>query len=1189
MDDLASLERAIAALEAQRATLGDAVVDTALAPLLDKRAGMVGGRGIEQRKLVTVLFADLVDFTVLSQSLDAEDVRSIVDRYFRPWHRVIDDHGGVVEKFIGDAVMAVFGLYRSQEDDPERAVRAALAMRGSLTELNDEFAQEYDARVAMRVGIDTGDVVVSTLGDRPGQDFVVVGEVVNRAARLQAAAPPGGVMISHDTRRHLRGAFVLDACPGLALKGIAQPVDAFVVVSEPPPGSALEEGHRIEGIQTRTVGRELELRRLQDLFNDVVDDRRWRVVTVLADAGLGKSRLLHDFSVGLLDVQEPVWRFRGRATPSSMNLPNALLHDVMAARLEIQESDESATVQAKWADGVGRLLGHGEVGVGNALVLATWLGFEVGEPPQLRSARLDPEGLSDRASSYLAEYFERFAADQPVVLLLEDLHWADDGSLSWLDAAASRLRDSPILVVGTARPTLLERRPHWGEGLDHHVRLPLGRLSRRESRQLLTEILQRADHVPGSLSDLVVGVAEGNPFYIEELVKWLLEADVITRDEDTWRVVEDRIDAVRVPPTLKGLLQARLDALAAAEREILDRASVIGRVFWDSAVDHLGREAADERGEVTAASGVLDGLRAREVVYRRERSSFDDTTEFLFKHALLRDVAYDSVLKARRRAYHSRAGRWLERTTERSRRADQYAGLIAEHYDHGGDPVAAEWYLRAGRQAAAVYANPEAVRLLGRGLELGPPPLLRFDLLLAREAVLDRMGDRTAQETDFAAMERALANLDDPARRAQFLLRRSNWAFKHSEYPTGVTAALEAVAAARMAGDVALEAEAHLWAGSNLAWHRRYDEAAVSLERALGQAQAAGAPRLVGETLRYLSMVANDRSEFAAARRFGEEALATSRQSDDLEGESMALAQLGNVFYNEGRYDEATAYFEQSLPVFRSSGHRYREAVATSNLGMLVLVQGYLADGRRMIHESLEQCLLLGDREAAATALGVLGELGRTTGDWAGARAHFAEALAEAENLGFAALVSDVQLGLGLVAAGEGSSSEAIERTATAVRFARTAGSALAEARALLGSGYALRNGGRIEEAAAAFEAALDLAEALALGYLAAEARVGLADVAALRGDLARGVDLVEPVLAHLSLAELAGCLEPGQVFLGCHRVVSAAGDERVNGVLAGARAYFDELVERIGDDELRRGFLERVPVNAELRALAAV
>jgi class 3 adenylate cyclase len=270
-DDLPAVERAIAALEAQRSVLGDDVVETALAPLRERQAQLAAGQWGEQRKQVTVLFADLVDFTVLSRQLDPEDTRSVVEACFSRWQAAIEGHGGVVEKFIGDAVMAVFGLQRSYEDDAVRAVRAGLAMTAATAALSEEVERRFGVTPRMRVGVDTGEVVVSTLGERAGHDFVAVGPTVNRAARLQAAAPIGGVLLSTETYRQVRRAFNVQPVPGLELKGLDAPVDAYVVVSERPRGFRLDQLGVVEGIEASTVGRGGEIRFLQDRFLDVVD------------------------------------------------------------------------------------------------------------------------------------------------------------------------------------------------------------------------------------------------------------------------------------------------------------------------------------------------------------------------------------------------------------------------------------------------------------------------------------------------------------------------------------------------------------------------------------------------------------------------------------------------------------------------------------------------------------------------------------------------------------------------------------------------------------------------------------------------------------------------------------------------------------------------------------------------------
>src|SRR5215210_3197308 len=357
--ELTALEQAIAALEGQRQILGDQVVETALAPLVDKRDRLLAASVGEQRKLVTVLFADLVDSTPLAQRLDAEDLQQVMSRYFAAVRAAVEAEGGVVEKFIGDAVMAVFGLYRSREDDAARAVRAALAVVAAVEELSAHAQESHGAPLLVRVGIDTGEMVVTGLAERASGDFLVVGDTANRAARLQAAAEPGTVLLSEETVRQVRGVFGLRRIPGLHLKGIEGPVDAYVVASADREGF-WPETRGVEGVVTRTVGREAELRVLRDTFAGVVAEGGRRIVTVLGEAGVGKSRLVHDVETWLARLPTEVWVLRGRASPSTQGVANALLRSVFAERLGIRSTDDPERVRRRWSQGWTQLHGGTE-------------------------------------------------------------------------------------------------------------------------------------------------------------------------------------------------------------------------------------------------------------------------------------------------------------------------------------------------------------------------------------------------------------------------------------------------------------------------------------------------------------------------------------------------------------------------------------------------------------------------------------------------------------------------------------------------------------------------------------------------------------------------------------------------------------------------------------------------------------
>ncbi len=1166
-DEIASVDRAIAALEAQREILGDAVVDTALDPLRARRVELDAPR-TEQRRLVTVVFADLVDFTVLSRKLDPEDTREVVGAYFARWQRVIEEQGGVVEKFIGDAVMAVFGLNRSYEDDAHRAIRAALAMLEDLDQLNDEVSQRYGVTLHMRVGIDTGEVVVSTLGERAGHGFVAVGPTVNRAARLEAAAPVDRVLISAETQRLVRGSFGIEARAGLTLKGIDEPVDAFVVVYERRLEFRLDPSGRIEGVETSTVGRDLQLRFLQDRMLDVIDESRWRVVTVMGDAGVGKSRLLYDFDAWLNERTEPVWWFGARAAPASQHGVNVLLRDLLTSRLDIAIDDASEEVRARLTQGF--VAAHGpENGPRLAALVGAWLGFESDASFELPS---DPQTLRDQGTEALGEYFRRLSDQAPVVMLLEDLHWADEGSLRWLDAVAPVLAEAQVLVVATSRPSLLERHPRWGEGLTQHVRLSLTPLSRRESRELVRQILRHVERVPDELVGLVIDNAEGNPFYIEELVTWLIDAGVITRSEPHWLVHEELVRTVAVPSTLKGVLQSRLDALTLDERNLLQRASVVGRVFWDLAVAHLDDQPAAADGSSSSSS--LEHLRRRELLLQREVSRFASAREFLFKHALLRDVAYDGVLRAHRERYHRRAADWLAETSAAVGRQDEYAAIIAEHYERARDPAAAGWYLRAGAQAAGVYALTEARRMLDSALELAPSENhhLRFDILLEREELLDRLGERVPQQQALAEMAALAAHLDPP-RQIRLDLAQSRVQFSHSEYDDARRFAERAADLAGQINHPELMAEATLLQGKALTWAADGEAAHVCLLRAVELARQVRRPAALGESLRYLSMLASNSGDFPTSLEYAAQAREVFARAGEPELEGTALAQGAITYFNLGRYDEAQAALEETLPIFRRSGHRYRETINMGNLSSIALMRGQLASAERWARQAIEMAHQLEELEAGVTYALVLGsvatltsrfELGRTelhraldTARQIAADVHLGEALARLSTLELAAGDRDLALELGR------ESAEVMGRVA----------SGLDRGCAHLSHGYVASAAGLWDEAQAAFADAHAGFLETELEPLVREATVGLARVAAARGQHADALEQLGPVLEHLDTTGLSQTWSAGEMLLSCHRILVDAGDPRAGEVLQRARSYLAAMAAEVGDPELVAGF----------------
>jgi predicted ATPase len=692
------------------------------------------------------------------------------------------------------------------------------------------------------------------------------------------------------------------------------------------------------------------------------------------------------------------------------------------------------------------------------------------------------------------------------------------------------------------------------------------------------------------MMDLIVDAADGNAFYIEELVTWLIDAGVIVRDGDRWHVIEDRVETARVPPTLKGVLQARLDALPAPEHLALQRAAVIGRIFWDDAVDDLGSATELATGRDVQAAEALEQLRSRAVVFEREQSAFDGTREFLFKHALLRDATYESVLRSHRQVYHGLAARWLERTTRRSRRTDQYASLIADHHAGAGDGAAAAlWYLRAGRQASAVHALTEAARLLERGAEVAPADAarLRFDLLLAREDVLERLADRPAQMAVLAALDEAQEQLQDPECTVRVLVARSRRSFNDSDYTAQSHTAQRAVELARDAGLAEMEVEARLWWGKGLTWDFQHDAAQAVLQKTLEGARRTGQRRLVGETLRYLAIVANNRSEFPEAVSLLEQARDVHRADGDAESEVVVVVQLSSVLYNQGHYAAARVLLEEALPVFMASGYKYRQAVAMSNLGVLLLALGELGSARRYLLEGLELSRIVGDKENMACCYAGLGDLYRRAGDLDLAETDFRRAVAMSGEIGSSAVSSEAILGLALVRLERGDTEDARRIAVDAVEDARCGASRMAEARALVAAGRIELRSGRPDQAGPLLRHGLQLAEELALDVVVVEAKAALARHAIATGQADQAQAFVDDVLAHLAPSDLAGALDPGEVYVACLQVLEALHDDRASVARRAARAYLDHAAAVIDEADLRSGILTRVPTHVELaRAL---
>ncbi len=964
------LESAIAALEAQRALLGNATVDAALGPMRDKLALVRSQtRSQDQRlKAVSVLFADIVGSTAMSRELDPEDIHAILDGALARFSALIVARDGRVLQYAGDSLLAVFGADGAHENDAENAVHAGLAILAEAKLVAAQVKAEHGHDgFDVRVGISSGPVL---LGGGVDEEGSIRGITVNTAARMEQTAPTGALRISHEAYRHVRGVFDVVEQPPIEVKGIGTPLRNYLVQRAKPRAFRIAS-RGIEGVESHMIGRDVELKRLTEAIDEVTEDCTLAVITVIGDAGIGKSRLIHEFS-GWMELQtQRVWIFRGRADTHGELVPYGVVRDLFCWRFQIDDSDPLPEARRKLVTALEPAFGDGAGE--RAALIGHLIGLDFSGSPFISGIIGDPKQIRDRAFHAAAQYLRHMGERQSVVMLLEDLHWADEGSLDFVNHIAQTCRDVPMLILCAARPSLFERRPLWGSGQEQHERVELTPLNRRASRELANALLQKIAEPPAVLRELITAGAEGNPYYMEELTKMLIDDGVIVTGSDQWTVVPDRLASVNVPPTLVGVLQARVDALPVAEKLALQCASVVGHVFWDGATAVIEPKSIEE----------LPGLMARELVHGRETTTFDGAHEFVFKHHLLQQVTYDSVLKRHRREQHRLVAEWLVAQSG-ERIADHYAA-IAGHFEKAGDVGSATRYLQlAGEDAVKAYANEAALDHLGRALTLAPTDdhALRFGLLMCRVEVLYRIGARDRQLADCETLMELADTLDDDVRRARATAQLARHALSMAEYPKAALLGSRGVALAEKSGEPDAGLNAHLiWLGALRAMGDQ-DEALTQAERHLASAESLGNVQACLRVLNVMGGLSTDQGRYGVAREHYKRSLELSRQIGNRVAEANALASLGDAMRCFGLYDEAIELGEGAARIYREVGFTRFEGLTQMNIATALRLKGdatraleYAMLGLEMVRETRNADLQAAGASVAGEVHFALGRL----------------------------------------------------------------------------------------------------------------------------------------------------------------------------------------------------------------------
>ena len=999
--ELQQLEAAVQALEAQRAVLGDALADTALAPLRTRRAELLAAAAPSEQQLkqVTVLFLDVVGSTALSQSLDPEDIHQVMDGLLANCTALVRRHHGKVLQYAGDSLLAAFGADGSHEDDPERAVRAGLALLAEGRAQGDAVRQQFghDA-FDVRVGIHTGGVL---LGGGVDEGGTIRGITVNIAARMEQSAPPGGLRISHDTYHHVRGVFDVQPQPPLQVKGHDATILTYLVTGAKPGAFRLAR-RGVEGLDTPMVGRESELAQLLNALDDAARTQRVRAVTVIADAGLGKSRLIQEFQASLDLDARAFWLLLGRADPAQRLQPYGLLRDLLAWRLQIADSDGAEVAKAELVDGLAPRFAEG--GQTQARLVGQLIGLDFNDHADLHGVA--PRELRDRAFAALVSYLRGLARGDgsTVVMLLEDLQWADDGSLDFIEHLQREPDPLALALMMTARPTLLERRAGWA---DSHAAITLAALDAGRSDALADALLHRLDAVPARLRDLLVGQAGGNPFYMEELLRMLIDDGVIVVTLDGWHVLPDKLRQARVPTTLVGVLQARLDALSPAERHALQQASIVGAVFWDDAVSALDAQAGAD----------VPGLRGKSLVVRHDGSAFEGTTEEAFKHHLLHQVTYDTILKAVKREGHARAAAWLAGRV--GDRADEYLGVTAQHFELAGDGSKALDYLERAAKAAKIrYANREALAYIDRALALPAlsDPRRRFRALDMQAEMADRMGDRGLQRKALNEQVVMAEAVGDDALHAESLCNRALLADRLDDQDTAVVLARQSVALSQRCGPAHVASVAN----GELAWvhycRGESETALVHARESMRWGEQAALPPESRPTHEIqacvmLSFIHQNRFEIDEARAALQRGLPLARAAGNLQMQSLLLQSLGTIATLLGDWAQAEGHHEQGLALSRQVGWRTNESVAHFNLGQCALARGDVTMALACADAAFELAEAAEERTHMARIFMLRGDAHAVVGDRRAALAAYQECRARYEvlsNSPFVAIASAV-------------------------------------------------------------------------------------------------------------------------------------------------------------------------------------
>jgi adenylate cyclase len=960
-----AVQGAAASLEATAKPFIEAVATVSASGPSLQVVGLETDRLAEERRLVTVMFADLSGSTALGEQLDPEELRRILTSFFSTLSRQIQRFGGTVDKYIGDAVMAVFGAPVAHEDDPERAIRAALAMQSAIARLNDDLERQHGVRLSLRIGVNTGEVVAGLLAGEVQGAYTVVGDTVNMAQRLESVAPPGQILVGVLTAQLSKHAFELEELAPVTVKGKSEPVLVYQVI-RPLDDQPVSESSGL-------LGRTEELSALRDALHRTIDNEG-QLVALRGDAGVGKSRLVREFN---LSLSVGIHRLSARCASFDEGTPYALLADLLRNAFGIPNGTEEGVARAALSQGMNNL-GREPDELHVALLLDV-LGYPA-------PSSFDPESKRRVLINLVRRLLERQCEHAPLVVLLEDLHWLDSASASVLDELVPGLSSLACLVIATGRP---DWEPAWA-----CQRLDLRPLGASEARELVLESI--GGEVESAVVDAILAKTSGNPFFTQEVTRSLRETGVIVQQDGIWRAAGPIEPAV--PATVHEVLAARLDRLPTGTRRTLQTASVMGRTFWHRVMQHV------------AASPTLTAeLEALEAKGFLELRAATPERTYSFRHALIQEVAYGTILQAQRRVAHGTVAAAMEKLF--ADRTDEFVDELAFHYGRSDrDEKALHWLVRGADRAKGLYANQEALTLYASALERAS----HVDGSVDAAEILECIGDvkTVVGRYDDALEDFRVAhdrNSVHPLRAARLHRKKGTALALKGVYPQ----ALEELASGLQPPESRPEPEQariRVRMGEIHGRTGNYLLAKELLEQAIDIASAVGADEVVAEGLRFLGSACTFTGELQRSAEAHENCIAICERLGDLAGSAGAHNNTGLLYRRLGRWDDALTEFSTARDLYERVGNPWGIALALNNFGEIHLVRGDYerargngAQARRDLEQAVEYrerarqlWMSIGaesDAQMAVVGMGLararLGEADRARTELLAAQAHF--------------------------------------------------------------------------------------------------------------------------------------------------------------------------------------------------------